>query len=145
MGDVNDVRLEGRVSQEVKRMGKGPVQWGMAISVTAKKIDFVDVKYWVPDGEEDPKLEKGDRVEVRGAIRTDTWEKEGKKIYRTFVYANQWRIVRRDGMDEDEPPARTVKVWDHPESRPKPEEKWSTKLSVVTDHDPAGIQEELPF
>lgn len=52
-------------------------------------------------------LEKGSRVLVEGRIRTDSWEKDGSRVYRTKIRADQIYLAgdrrnraQRDDVDE---------------------------------------------
>ena len=50
-------------------------------------------------------LRKGSKVAVHGKIKTDSWEKDGKKNYRTYVLADKLEFLDPKGHSFEKPAA----------------------------------------
>lgn len=87
------------------------------VKVTFDKLADV-VEKWV---------KKGSKLYVEGKIRTETWEKDGVKQYRKWVYASN--ITMLGGNNEDSQPAT-------------PKTQNSTALAPPMDD---GEDDDLPF
>lgn len=47
-------------------------------------------------------VDKGDQVFVKGKIRTRSWEKDGKKFYRTEIIADEVKVFSTKGKKKDD-------------------------------------------
>lgn len=96
MSSINVVVLTGYAASDVELYGEGEKKVGvfrLAVDTSyktggewVKRADFHDVKMYgqfaVKRAE---KLKKGDYVELKGHLRSESWEKDGKKGVNAFV------------------------------------------------------------
>src|SRR3990167_831689 len=111
MADRNEVLLEGKVdkSPEIRYTTNGNAVASFTLH-TVEQLDGRDVKGWhsiVVWGSEAEniaqKLQVGDRATVMGRISTRSWEKDGKKHYKTEVTAKTISRLEK-AIAEHEPP-----------------------------------------
>lgn len=67
-----------------------------------KEPDFINCVVWNKQAENMAKYtQKGDMVSVEGSLKTDTYEKDGQKRYRTYVLANRVQFLKTKGNPKD--------------------------------------------
>lgn len=105
---MNKVIIMGNITNdpEVKAVGETSVtEFGVAVNRRYKKneewveaVEFLNIKCWGSRGEAIANhLEKGSKVLLEGEIRTDTWEKDGEKKYKTYILVNNWEFCEKKG------------------------------------------------
>lgn len=89
-----------------------------------KKAEFIDCEIWDTGAEMMTKyFAKGDKVLVEGRLRTDSWEKDGVKKYRTFVRVERFEFCGKSRTATDTPvtdaPVTDAPVSNTPEVAPE--------------------------
>ena len=115
MSGLNSVVLCGYLGKDaqLRKVGETSVAtMSVAVTETWKKAnqkqertDWFTVEVWgkLADGLE-PYLKKGRQIVCRGKLRTDSYEKEGKKVYVTKVRAEEVVLTnQRAGGDGQRP------------------------------------------
>lgn len=60
-----------------------------------READFINCEVWNIQAENLSKYtQKGDMIAVEGSIKTDTYEKDGQKRYRTYVLASRIQFLK---------------------------------------------------
>lgn len=108
MSDINSVTLVGRVTRDVDERGFSYLPNGtaklsvsLAVNRSVKKgeewVDepsFFDVTFFGKGAEGiRPHVHKGSLVGVQGCLRQDRWEKDGQKMSRVVVVADNMRLL----------------------------------------------------
>lgn len=117
---INRIIIEGNLTDNVDlrhtNTGKMVTSFSVACSEGSgekKYTEFVNVTAWEKTAELIAKYcQKGTRVLVEGKLRTETYEKDGQKVYRTYILATnveflnktkgegeQTSLTREDGRD----------------------------------------------
>lgn len=101
-GDINEVNILGRVTQdvEVKHSQGGLAILNFSVATSRSYKDSNDE--WVQDTDFHniamfgkyaetigAKIQKGTRLHIQGRLKTDSWETEGVKKYKTSVIASK--------------------------------------------------------
>lgn len=101
--DVNFVCLSGRLTKdvEIKQIGQSNLVSGTIASNRTEKKDgeykdvgnFIDFKTWVKSEKQvefyRSAFTKGAKVLVNGALRQESWEKDGQKFSKIIVDVNR--------------------------------------------------------
>ncbi len=104
MTDINSVNITGRLTADpdVKKTQSGlsVARFTVATSRRKDKTDFISCVAWrqVADflGQY---AHKGDLVGIKGWINTDTYERDGRKVYITEVTADELHILASKGQN----------------------------------------------
>lgn len=111
---MNKVVLVGNVTKEIELQKVGEketakVEFQIAVNRKYKNeageriTDFLQVEVWRGLAENVAKfVKKGDRVGVAGTIETGSYEKDGQKIYRTYIVADdvEFLSTKKEGAGE---------------------------------------------
>lgn len=99
---MNKVVLTGRIVRdlELKETQKGTKVCEFTLATNRpmdrEKADFINVIVWDKQAENLCKYQKkGNLIAVFGEIRTDSYEVEGKKRYKTYVLCNQLEYLSK--------------------------------------------------
>lgn len=99
---LNKVILTGRITKdlELKETNKGTKVCEFTLATNRpmdrEKADFINVIVWDKQAENLCKYQKkGNLIAVFGEIRTDSYEVEGKKRYKTYVLCNQLEYLSK--------------------------------------------------
>lgn len=99
---TNKVVITGRVTKdlELKETKKGTKVCEFTLATNRpmdrEKADFINVIVWDKQAENLCKYQKkGNLIAVFGEIRTDSYEVEGKKRYKTYVLCNQLEYLSK--------------------------------------------------
>lgn len=105
MSDMNIVTLTGRLVRdpEVRRADSGNL-WGVLTLASnyhyrdkggelQEEAVFVECKSFGRWAEASVKRKKGEMALVSGRLKTETWEKEGKKQYKLVVICDSLRFI----------------------------------------------------
>lgn len=100
---INRVIIEGNLTDNVDlrktQSGKLVTSFTVACSEGTgdkKYTEFVDVTAWEKTAELISRYcQKGTRVLIEGKLRTDSYDKNGQKMYRTYVLANNVEFLDR--------------------------------------------------
>ena len=99
---TNKVVITGRVTKdlELKETQKGTKVCEFTLATNRpmdrEKADFINVIVWDKQAENLCKYQKkGNLIAVFGEIRTDSYEVEGKKRYKTYVLCNQLEYLSK--------------------------------------------------
>lgn len=91
---MNSISLTGRITKELElketTTGKKVSEFSLAVNrVGQEQADFINCQVWGTQAENLAKYQgKGSLVGVVGSLRTDTYEVEGTKRYKTYVLVN---------------------------------------------------------
>jgi len=104
---INRVTVEGNLTDNVDlrktQSGKLVTSFTVACSEGTgdkKYTEFVDVTAWEKSAELLSKYcQKGTRVLIEGKLRTETYEKDGQKVYKKYVLANNIEFIDRTKAD----------------------------------------------
>ena len=91
---LNSVNLIGNLGRDVDirytQSGKAVGQFSIAVEGGKDKTEWVNIEAWEKTAENCQKyIKKGSKVYVSGRLKTDSWEKDGQKQYKTVVVANR--------------------------------------------------------
>ena len=99
---TNKVVITGRITKdlELKETQKGTKVCEFTLATNRpmdrEKADFINVIVWDKQAENLCKYQKkGNLIAVFGEIRTDSYEVEGKKRYKTYVLCNQLEYLSK--------------------------------------------------
>lgn len=102
MADINNCTFTGTVSRRYEPSGNGPLKLGLEVTNEFQKRDqttgtsrlFLDVTVWGKLAE-GCRLAEGDRCCVVGELASDSYDKDGAKVWKTVLKAS--RIGALDG------------------------------------------------
>lgn len=106
---MNKVLLIGRITKDLElretKTGKKVCEFTIATNrVNGKEADFVNCMLWDKQAENLAKYQgKGSLVGVSGELRTETYEIEGKKHYKTYVLVNNIEYLSQTQKTENTP------------------------------------------
>ena len=80
---------------EIKKTQTGKVYSNFSIALNSNNTtDFINCIAWEGTATLIGKyLHKGSKIAIEGAIKNDTYEKDGTKIYRTYVLVNKIKFL----------------------------------------------------
>jgi len=104
---LNKVQLIGNLGRDVELRstpnGKAIANFSMAVEGGKDKTEWANIEAWETTAENCAKyIAKGSKVYVEGKFKTESWEKEGQKHYRTVVVAN--RVLFLDKKENSDRP-----------------------------------------
>lgn len=87
---MNSISLTGRITKDLELKettnGKKVSEFSLAVNRIGEGTDFVTCQVWGTQAENLTKYQgKGSLIGVVGSLRTDTYEVEGNKKYKTYV------------------------------------------------------------
>ncbi len=99
---MNKVILIGNITKELElrktQTNKSVVEFSIAINEgygDNKTTEYVNITCWEKLAERIVQYcRKGHKVCVEGRIKTDSYEKQGQKVYRTYVLANNIEFLQ---------------------------------------------------
>lgn len=111
---INRVTIEGNLTDYIDLRktpnGKFYTEFTLANNEGSgdnKHTEFVTVKAWEKTAELIARFcQKGTRVLIEGKYRTDVYEKDGKKNYKTYVLANNAEFLSKTKDDAQTPLTR---------------------------------------
>lgn len=91
---LNKVQLIGNLGRDVELRyapsGKAVATFSMAVDGGKDKTEWANVEVWETTAENCSKyIGKGSKVYVEGRFKTESWEKDGQKHYKTVIVANR--------------------------------------------------------
>jgi single-strand DNA-binding protein len=105
MPNHNSVTIVGHIARDPEvretKTGKHIASFTVAVSHEyngKKEVDFIPCKAW----RKMPDIKRGDAVCVIGRVVTESWEKDGKKNYKTLVQGEFISKQPREEKPEDE-------------------------------------------
>lgn len=112
--DINEVKISGTIADEPRRMGKSGARLRLEVAggFEDREGRWQDRKFWVTvkawgqlGNEVLATVQKGAHVNVYGELRSESYEKDGNRVYETVVVAER---VDSDGesqqLSDDESP-----------------------------------------
>lgn len=116
---MNVVNLIGRLTKDPElkytNNGKGNTRFTLAVQRNKDETDFINCVAWEKTAENIAEyFKKGSQIAVQGAIRTGSYEKDGRTVYTTDVWVYKFDFVgnnqnvkkdnkNRNGDNEDFP------------------------------------------
>lgn len=104
---MNNVNLIGRLTKkpEIKATPKGKLFTKFTLAVPGFKkeeTEFVLVECWEKQAETVVAyVDKGHRVAITGSIKSDSYEKDERKVFVTYVLANRVEFLEPTNKKED--------------------------------------------
>lgn len=95
---MNNVILIGRITKALAlcktQSGKSWVKFTLAVDRQGEGADFIGCTAWGKTAENMANyLSKGAKIAAAGRIQTDSYEKDGRKIYTTTVVCNNVQFL----------------------------------------------------
>lgn len=108
---MNTIALTGRITKELElketTTGKKVSEFSLAVNrVGQEQADFINCQVWGTQAENLAKYQgKGSLVGVVGSLRTDTYEVEGNKRYKTYVLVSnvEYLSAKKDEKQVEQP------------------------------------------
>ena len=139
---MNNVNLIGNLTSnpELRTTGTGKNVCNFSIAINSgygenKRTDYINIQVWNKLAENLCKYQsKGGKLGISGELRSETYEKDGKKRTNTYVIANQitYLNTKKDGnieQQDEEDKFRNINV--------KSEFKSNDEIELIDD--------DLPF
>lgn len=109
---MNKVILIGRITKDLEirytSNEKAVCEFSLAINRDKENTDFINCVVWNKPAENLVKYQsKGSLISVIGELRTDTYEKDGEKRYKTYVLVNNIEYlssIKKDEIKEESDP-----------------------------------------
>lgn len=89
---------------ESREVGSGNVcKMRMCISDNnSKEPCFIDVELWDRQAEiASEYLKKGRSIILNGELKTSSWEKDGKKMYKNYIRGNSFKFINTSSNKEE--------------------------------------------
>ena len=108
MTDLNSVCEIGRVTRDIGEndfayLPNGTARMNLSIAVnrSVKKgdswtdeVSYFDITVWGKTAENlKPHIKRGTQISVQGYLRQDRWEKDGRKMSKVVIVANEVRLL----------------------------------------------------
>ena len=95
---MNSIVLIGRMTKDPElkytNNGKGNTRFTLAVQRNKDETDFINCVAWEKTAENIAEyFKKGSQIAVQGAIRTGSYEKDGRTIYTTDVWVYKFDFV----------------------------------------------------
>lgn len=116
---MNNIVLIGRITKDPElkytNNGKANTRFTLAVQRNKDETDFINCVAWEKTAENIAEyFKKGSQIAVQGAIRTGSYEKDGRTVYTTDVWVYKFDFVgnnqnvkknneNRNGDNEDFP------------------------------------------
>ena len=109
---MNSIVLIGRMTKDPElkytNNGKGNTRFTLAVQRNKDETDFINCVAWEKTAENIAEyFKKGSQIAVQGAIRTGSYEKDGRTVYTTDVWVYKFDFignnqnVKKDNENED--------------------------------------------
>ena len=111
---MNNIILIGRLTKDPElkytNNGKGNTRFTLAVSRNKDEADFINCVAWEKTAENIAEyFKKGSQIAVQGAIRTGSYEKDGRTVYTTDVWVykfdfvgNNQNVKKNNGNEDNE-------------------------------------------
>ena len=95
---MNNIVLIGRMTKDPElkytNNGKGNTRFTLAVQRNKEETDFINCVAWEKTAENIAEyFKKGSQIAVQGAIRTGSYEKDGRTVYTTDVWVYKFDFV----------------------------------------------------
>ena len=118
---MNNIVLCGRITKDLElrytTTDKAVCEFSLAVNrVGQEGADFINCQVWGKQAQNLAKYQgKGSLIAVNGALRTDTYEVEGNKRYKTYVLVSTFEFL---GTKKEENAQKTENIVQKEESDP---------------------------
>lgn len=132
---MNKVALTGRITRDLELRyttnNKAVCSFTIAVNERATEdVDFIDCECWGKIAENLCNYQgKGSLIGVIGRIKKRDYEKDGNKVYRTYVVADEIEFMGQKSSGKEAAPAEAIES--------NPFEEFGQSISID--------EEELPF
>jgi single-strand DNA-binding protein len=122
MKNVNSIIIEGRLTKDPEKKAVGQhtlVKCTIANNRDSKDkkiVNFVNIEAWNANGKAFDYLKKGNPVRVIGELKTDTYEKDGHKVYSFGILCHTVEFVSDGKADIKGGGSNAKQEPAHPES-----------------------------
>ena len=95
---MNNIVLIGRMTKDPElkytNNGKGHARFTLAVQRNKDETDFINCVAWEKTAENIAEyFKKGSQIAVQGAIRTGSYEKDGRTVYTTDVWIYKFDFI----------------------------------------------------
>jgi single-strand binding protein len=95
---MNNIVLIGRITKDPElkytNNGKGNTRFTLAVQRNKDETDFINCVAWEKTAENIAEyFKKGSQIAVQGAIRTGSYEKDGRTVYTTDVWVYKFDFL----------------------------------------------------
>lgn len=95
---MNNIVLIGRITKDPElkytNNGKGNTRFTLAVQRNKDETDFINCVAWEKTAENIAEyFKKGSQIAVQGAIRTGSYEKDGRTVYTTDVWVYKFDFI----------------------------------------------------
>ena len=95
---MNNIVLIGRMTKDPElkytNNGKGNTRFTLAVQRNKDEADFINCVAWEKTAENIAEyFKKGSQIAVQGAIRTGSYEKDGRTVYTTDVWVYKFDFI----------------------------------------------------
>ncbi len=95
---MNNIVLIGRITKDPElkytNNGKGNTRFTLAVQRNKDEADFINCVAWEKTAENIAEyFKKGSQIAVQGAIRTGSYEKDGRTVYTTDVWIYKFDFI----------------------------------------------------
>ena len=95
---MNNIILIGRITKDPElkytNNGKGNTRFTLAVQRNKDEADFINCVAWEKTAETITEyFRKGSQIAIQGAIRTGSYEKDGRTIYTTDVWVYKFDFI----------------------------------------------------
>ena len=108
---MNNVTIVGRLTKDIElkqtTSGKSVCEFSLAVSRNIKNADgeydtdFINCQVWNKRAETMAKYcNKGDLIGVEGNLRTDTYEKDDVRHYKTYIYVQRVSFLGKKKQEQ---------------------------------------------
>lgn len=114
---MNKVLLIGRITKDLELRhtpnDKAVCDFTLAVNRDKENADFINCVVWNSQAENLCKYQgKGSLIAVFGELRVDTYEVEGNKRYKTYIYVNNIEFLskkeEKDSVPTEELTTKTI-------------------------------------
>ena len=112
---MNSINLVGRITKDLELKctpsGKYVCEFSLAVNRVGEGADFINCQVWNAQAENLAKYQgQGSLIGIVGSLRTETYEVEGTKKYKTYVLVNNIEYLgNKSSKEPSEKPAATEK------------------------------------
>lgn len=149
---MNNVQLIGNLTKDIElrktQSGKSVVNFTLAVARTfnREETDFIQCQAWGKTADIlHQYCHKGSKIGLSGSIETDSYEKNGQRVYTTTVIANNIELLTpREPMTAQNTQSSTNMHGTQQTPYMKPQYEYGQSLTEMAETD--GItSDDLPF
>lgn len=104
---MNNIVLIGRITKDPElkytNNGKGNTRFTLAVQRNKEETDFINCVAWEKTAENIAEyFKKGSQIAIQGAIRTGSYEKDGRTVYTTDVWVYKFDFIGNNNSSNNQ-------------------------------------------